>query len=52
MRTDRELIQAVINDKGIAEKFKTEERKKLETCNRCPDKNNCWSCGCHEWWIN
>jgi hypothetical protein len=50
MRTEIELIKAVVEDPRIAEKFKVAERAKLDTCNRCPDKAHCWGCGVWEWW--
>lgn len=51
MKTQIELIRDVINDIGISEKHKHEERSKFDTCNKCPDKKNCWSCGIWEWWV-
>jgi MoaA/NifB/PqqE/SkfB family radical SAM enzyme len=50
MRTERELIQSVIDDLGIAEKFKVQEREKIKICNQCPDKDECWGCGVWKWW--
>lgn len=50
MRTDKELAEAVVNDPFIAERFKVDERKKLEVCSRCPESKKCWSCGFREWW--
>ncbi len=50
MKSQREQMLAVINDTGIDDKFKADERKKLAICNSCPDKNSCWDCGCHTWW--
>jgi len=52
MASEFDLITSVINDPGVDEKFKTEERKRLAICTKCPTTGDkCWSCGCHEWWI-
>jgi len=54
MRTLKEQIESVINDPSIQETFKIKERKKLEICQECPLKNECFSCGNEpfEWWID
>ena len=50
MRTERELIESVIDDPGIDEKFKAPEREKIKICHQCPDKDECWGCGVWKWW--
>ena len=50
MKTEKELIELVLSDAAIEERFKTEERRKIQVCNNCPENDNCWSCGVHEWW--
>ena len=52
MQTDKELAESVVADPTIPEKYKKEERKKLEICAECPEKNECWSCGFRRWWID
>ena len=51
MKTEKELIEDCVNDPNLSEKYKTIERAKLAICNQCPSTNKCFSCGCHEWWI-
>jgi len=51
MKSEIELRQSVLDDNTIDECFKTEERERMKICDQCPDKEKCWSCGCHEWWI-
>ena len=50
MKTDKELIISVVNDPTIEQRFKYRELDKLEICKACPNTQNCWSCGCREWW--
>ena len=45
MKTDKELIEAVLADPTIEERFKTAEREKIKVCNACPNKAECWNCG-------
>lgn len=43
--TQKDLIESVLNDESIDERFKKVEREKIKICNQCPDKNKCWNCG-------
>ena len=55
MRTEYELIMDAIrwgeNNPNASQAEVAKEKKKLEICNRCPKKKECFSCGVHEWWI-
>jgi hypothetical protein len=56
MKTEYELIVSAIkwgkNRPGISQTAIAEEEKKLAVCNRCPEREQCWSCGVREWWMD
>ena len=58
MKTQYQLVQDTIEwlkydaDKysGIEADLEKEEYKQ-DICERCPENDNCFSCGCWEWWL-